>query len=558
MNQNPRIVLVKLCLAIVLLIGNLGCHSSEVIAEDLHIRINQVGYFPNEIKSAIVFSAKNLKAHQFSLLDAKSKKVIFTNKLSENKGTWGNFNFHYLADFTAFVQQGNYTLEVGGRQSSVFKINNDIYSHIVDSLLTFLTVQRCGPTNPILHGKCHLFDSHLVIGDAGVSGVDLTGGWHDAGDYIKFMNTTAYTTYMLLVAYEMNKDNLQNDANRNNVPDILEEARVGIDWLVRANYSGNKLISQVQDSRDHDQGWRLPENDTSMYQRPAFKADGKNLIGMYCAALSIASRIWKEQFHDDKFASELLARAERIFYQKNYAADVDKTTNGMYTDNSSTAKLTLGAIELYQSTNKQSYLDEAKTLTNSLHADYWWSWGDINSLAMFRVSDYFPNIKDEMLKNLSQFNSNKNSNIYGEATAYTWGMTHTMLGVALQSQLWKKMTQSKQFDSLAIIETDYIFGRNPWGVSFVANYGTYCSKKFHSQISFFNHGYLPGAISAGPAPENILKSVSIKRENSNYSEFNSAEVKYYDDRQDYITNEPTIVTNATAIMLFSTPFFNKK
>ncbi len=49
MNQNPRIVLVKLCLAIVLLIGNLGCHSSEVIAEDLHIRINQVGYFPNEI-----------------------------------------------------------------------------------------------------------------------------------------------------------------------------------------------------------------------------------------------------------------------------------------------------------------------------------------------------------------------------------------------------------------------------------------------------------------------------------------------------------------------------
>ena len=61
---------------------------------------------------------------------------------------------------------------------------------------------------------------------------------------------------------------------------------------------------------------------------------------------------------------------------------------------------------------------------------------------------------------------------------------------------------------------------------------------------------MPGALTAGPAPENLLKSYKIDRTNFKYDEFSSKIAKYYDDREDFITNEPTIVGNATAIFVF--------
>ncbi len=506
----------------------------------------------------MVFSKKALKTSEFVLLDASTKKELFREKISENKGIWGQFPFHYLVDFSAFTGDGSFILEIAGNRSPVFKIGNRIYSHLVDSLLAFLTVQRCGPTHPKLHKICHIYDSPVVVGDNSVKGIDVTGGWHDAGDYVKFLNTTAYTTYALLLAYELHKENLQFDNNHNGVPDILEEARVGLDWILRCNYNGSSLISQVQDNRDHTQSWRLPENDSLRYNRPAFKGGGKNLIGLCSASLTLGARIWRQIFHDEEFADRMQFTAEKLFASRKSVPDVDKTISGMYCDNSFSGKLALGAIELYKSTNRPEYLNEALALAKQTAPDFWWSWGDINALCFFRLSPYSKEMKDNLFTNLTRFNNNKQANLYGEATSFSWGTTHTFLGVALQSLFWKNISSGSQFDSLAALQVDYIFGRNPWGVSFIYNFGTTFTKNFHNQVAYFNKGYFPGAIAAGPAPQELLKNYTIKRENSKYAEFNSNEVKYYDDRMDFITNEPTIVTNATAILLFSDPFYQRK
>jgi hypothetical protein len=169
-----------------------------------------------------------------------------------------------------------------------------------------------------------------------------------------------------------------------------------------------------------------------------------------------------------------------------------------------------------------------------------------------------PEIKDNLEKNLIQFNANREKNIFSEGTSFSWGTTHTFLGIALQSMFWRNLTGSGRYDSLAMAQIDYVFGNNPWGVSFVENFGTIFTKHFHSQVAYFNNGYLPGAIAAGPVPQEVLKNYKINRESSLFAEFNSDEVKYYDDRMDYLTNEPTIVTNATAILLFSSDFFQRK
>jgi endoglucanase len=93
-------------------------------------------------------------------------------------------------------------------------------------------------------------------------------------------------------------------------------------------------------------------------------------------------------------------------------------------------------------------------------------------------------------------------------------------------------------------------GRNPWGISFIYDIGTNFSKNLHSQVAFFNSGYLPGGLSAGPAPTDIINKYEIQRNDFTFDEFNSDVVKYYDDRLDYITNEPTIAGNATALFVF--------
>jgi hypothetical protein len=120
----------------------------------------------------------------------------------------------------------------------------------------------------------------------------------------------------------------------------------------------------------------------------------------------------------------------------------------------------------------------------------------------------------------------------------------------LQSILYKNLTGTNHFDSLAVEQRDYVLGRNPWGVSFIYNTGTVFTKHFHSQIAYFNGGYLPGALSAGPAPESILKNYKFINSSHVYDLFNTDFVKYYDDTSNYITNEPTISSNATAVFVY--------
>ncbi|MBN8544736.1 MAG: glycoside hydrolase family 9 protein [Ignavibacteria bacterium] len=520
-------------------------------ASDVFIRVNQVGFRRLDVKTAVVLSKKDMGGIKFYIKDVKSGKDVFESRIQPSIAGWGGFNFCHVIDFTGFGSEGTFVIDVEGSRSSNFKIGEGIYNTIVDSLLLFFRVQRCGPTGPYLHKVCHLYDSPNVVGDDRAGKTDVTGGWHDAGDFTKFLNTTAFSTYMLLFAYEFNSKKMEFDKNKDGAPDVLEEARVGLDLLLRMNYKPNNLIIQVQDKRDQTVGWRMPENDTLKFDRPAFAGMGKNLIGIYTAALAMGSRIWKTRFQDAAFSDKLMKAANNIFALRNSAPDVDTNPIGLYQDSKYEGKLALGAIEMYITTGNNAYLEEAKNLAKKADSDYWWSWGNINSLAQYRVAKYSTDMKQYIENNLSAFNETRKKTPFGEGTTFSWGTTHTLLGIAMQSILFRDLTKSSLYDSVASYQRDYVLGKNPWGVSFIYNIGSRSTRNFHSQVGYFNNGYLPGAVAAGPVPAEILKGYNIQRTNSTYDKFNSPEVKYYDDRQDYITNEPTIVTNATAVFVFS-------
>ncbi len=516
----------------------------------IYIRVNQVGFLLNDIKTAVVMSENPIDNKQFVIRDIKNRRNVYKNKFKDAACQYGKFKYCYTLDFSALKKTGKYEIVINSAVSYPFRIDNNSYNTVVDSLLLFYKVQRCGPTNPYLHGPCHLSDVARVIGEPNLGMVDVTGGWHDAGDYIKFLSTIAYTTYMMIFSYEFDKEKFGFDDDHNGVPDILEEAKIGLDWLLRANFSKNKLITQVQDIRDHDVGWRLPEYDTLRYDRVGLEGIGKNQVGIYSAVMAIAAKVWKEKFHYDEFANKCLTAAENLYSIRKKVPDVDTSSSGFYQDTKFWGKLALGAVELYNTTRDPKYLADAASYGDSAKSDYWWSWGDINSLADFRIAQHIPRFTEYILNNLKAFNANKDRSVFREGMAFTWGTTNSFLGIDIQNILYKSLTGKTDFDSLAAYQRDYVLGRNPWGISFIYNIGKVFPRHLHSQVAYFHNGYLPGALSAGPAPESILKNYAIKRTNFQYDIFNSDDVKYYDDRMDYITNEPTIVGNATALFVF--------
>ncbi len=120
----------------------------------------------------------------------------------------------------------------------------------------FLGAQRCGDTKSWIQpeggGGCHITDGQSV-------GKDLTGGWHDCGDYIKFHVTGPYTALMNLYGYDKfpaaYADNYSPDYSKgapNGIPDVLDEVKIETDYLIKCIGTGNTIYWQVGDGNDHN------------------------------------------------------------------------------------------------------------------------------------------------------------------------------------------------------------------------------------------------------------------------------------------------------------------
>jgi len=542
---------VKLSYLVFLILSQIlfvNCQTS--LTDSIFIRTNQVGFLPEDIKTAIVMSKSDLGRQQFYIIENKSSEVKFEGSIKDLPSVYGNFNFCYEIDFSPLIENGKYKIKLLDTESYPFEIDNSIFNDVRDSLSLFFKAQRCGPTNPILHQPCHLSDAEKIIGYKDSTSRDLTGGWHDAGDYVKFLKTTALTTYLLLFSYEFDPQKFGYDLDKNDVPDILEEAKIGLDWLLRCNVDYQTFVSQVQNENDHNIGWRLPENDSLQFMRPAFVSIGKNTIGIYTATLALASRIWKSKFYENEFADSCLLTAERFYSLRNDVQDIDSTYSTHYPEKDFNGKLALAAVELFNCTKNPKYLSEAINYGTKAGSDYWWSVGDINALADYKIAQHKQDFVKYIFQNLKHFKEKSDSSFLREGLAYSWGTTNTFLGVSLQSILYKKITGSTEFDQLSVFQRDYILGRNPWGISFIYNIGKVFPNNLHSQVAFFNNGYLPGALTAGPVPSKLLGKYKIERQNFTFSQFNSDSIIYYDDRFDYLSNEPTIISNATALFVF--------
>lgn len=249
------------------------------------IRINQLGYTPPGIKVAVWCSKDEATILSFSLIDSATGKIAFTNNAEKNFGAYGPFKNTYRLNFSSFEKSGVYYLKAGNAVSPVFKIDKDVYKGTADFCLQYMRQQRSG-FNPYLKDSSHTHDGYVLYGEqAGIKDsthIDVVGGWHDASDYLQYSSTSANATYHLLMAYRDFKnvfpDNkLANGLDgKNGMADVLDEAKWGLDWLLKMHPRPDWMFNQIADDRDH-MGMRIPKEDSFYgrgYERPVYFING--------------------------------------------------------------------------------------------------------------------------------------------------------------------------------------------------------------------------------------------------------------------------------------------
>jgi len=529
----------------------LVCFVSSYSCAASYFRSNQVGYLKHDVKTAVLGSEEDLTGRKFFVKRLSNGQILFSHDVGASKSGVSKdtpFRFNYTLNFSAVQTDGSYFLELqDGTRSHPFEINNYFYRSIIDKLLFFLRVARCGNTNPELHKPCHLYDATNLD-------LDLTGGWHDAGDFLKFTHQIAYSSYLLLLSYEINKAGYTknySDFNKNGIADILDEAKIGIDYLVKCYPDENRFISMVGDfDGDHSQPARMPENDIlASTQRPASIKFDRSKLAKYAYTMALASKIFNEIPGNESSAKNYLLLAKRAY-------DRAKTIESGKYD-----QLCLAATELYFATKEQTYLSEAKYFNEKTAVAYWGGWANNANLANARIAPVYPESIARLKESVAHFYSVSRKNIFGFSVPYAWGSLYAAISSGTAGLFYALLTGDESFNALPRNIKDYTLGVNPWGVCFISGLGTVYPKNIHNNLAVMlkregklNDAAIDGAVAEGPYDRKEWEkkwSSRVPQKDDIFSSFQTSEFVYHDHTADYATNEPTIYGAAEAILFFS-------
>ncbi|MGC9151566.1 MAG: glycoside hydrolase family 9 protein [Microbacter sp.] len=549
------------------------------------IRVNQLGYLPHDMKVAVWVSQESNQPSSFRVVNKITGKAIYSGNPMYVQNPSEPFAAAARIDFSAVTVPGAYYIEVDKTVSPVFRVGDNLYDDAADFLLKYMRQQRFG-YNPFLKDSCHR-DDGVVIYNSKHNGEKITvyGGWHDASDYLKYVTTSANAVFEMLFAYQQNPtafgDHFDDNGNphSNGIPDILDEAKWGLDWLVRMNPDSDTYYNQVADDRDHA-SFRLPTEDSVDYgwgkgkSRPVYGCLGtpeglfkhKNrstglasTLGKFASAFSLGAALLAP--YDSAFAVKLAKKAEAAYRKGAANPGVCQTAPCVspyfYEEDNWVDDMELAATQLYRATSEKSYLNDAvnygrmEPVTPWMGADsarhYQW-YPFINLGHYFLATQSNKRVSAEFIRNLrsglERIRNRAGDDPFMNGIPFIWCSNNLVVAAVTQCHLYRQLTGDTTFLEMEMALRDWLFGCNPWGKCMVVGlpeYGDYPHHP-HSALSAVYHYSIDGGLVDGPIYAPIfhgLKGVHLTHEDQ-YAPFLSDRVVYHDDWADYSTNEPTM------------------
>ena len=598
----PRAFVVVLAVATLLFCARRADgQAAQPAADTVFIRLNLVGYLSEDAKEAVAF-ARVPVAGAFSVVEETTGRVAFSGQArQQRRSDWGGrYPHHALLDFSGVAAPGRYHLrfEPTGNVSPSFSIGRERLGRPQESLLLFLRQQRCG-YNPYLDRVCHRRDGRTFYGPMPDSTfIDLSGGWHDAGDQLKYLITGSNATARLLLAYSLLPSRFGDGVNAlgqqgpNGLPDVLDEARWGLDWLEKMHPAPTWLFHQVADDRDHI-GWKWPDRDSSDYgwgpnsYRAAYFATGTpqglrehkseatgvaNLAGRTAAAFALAAHVWREEVGDTVQAAVYLHKARTAYAlgRANEGFQQGNSYGAPYRYNESTwaDDMEWGAAELYRVTGERQYLAEAKHYARQAATT---SWMPLDSADHYRYYPFvnvghfalYPHVDAAFQDTLAGYYRagieatlrRGQGNPYTIGVPFIWCSNNLVVALATQIALYERMTGDTRYHAFLLAQRDWLLGRNPWGSSMftgIPEAGEY-PLDVHTSVWALTREMVPGGLVDGPVYATIYNSLKGLRLNEadEFAAFQTDFVVYHDDIGDYSTNEPTMDGTAGAVLLMA-------
>ncbi|MFI9008354.1 glycoside hydrolase family 9 protein [Actinosynnema sp. NPDC053489] len=397
-----------------------------------------------------------------------------------------------------------------------------------------------------------------ALRDGSDVGLDLSGGFYDAGDHVKFGLPFGASMTMLAWGAVENRDAYENSGQ---LRYLLSNLKWGTDWIIKAHPSPNVVYGQVGKGDDDHKWWGPAE--VMQMARPAYKVDascpGSDLAGEYAAAMASASMVFKPT--DPTYAATLLTHAKQLYsfadtYRGKYSSCITDSANFYNSWSGYQDELVWGAIWLYRATGDASYLAKAKaeypklsTEPQSTTRSYKWTiaWDDKSYGAYALLAkltgeaEYVADANRWLDYWTTGYNGNRiRYSPGGQAVLDTWGSLRYAANtafVALVYSDWlrdRDATKAATYHDFGVRQINYALGDNPRNSSFVVGFGANPPRNPHHRTA---HGAWADTMQEPVTSRHILYGALVGGPSTN----NDA---YVDSRTDYVANEVALDYNA--------------
>lgn len=539
--------------------------------ESIIIRVDQVGYTPAETKRAFVLSHTDITGEEYTVT-ASDGTVASSAALGTSRGAWNDtYPFVYAVDFTDVAQKGDYKISIDEAQSSVFAVDaeNKLFPDAVTTIATFFQSQRDGSdvvAGALDRKASHLNDAKATVYEydptlydddgllqklpdpvAGIDPVDVSGGWFDAGDYLKFVTTTSYAAALMLVAQrELPAPDSTLDAELDHGLEWLDKMWNDEDGVLYVQVGIGDGSEELNVTGDHDT-WRLPQADdalsvardaspgtpnTSDYflaYRPVFAGNSPgekispNLAGRLSAVFALAAQRAAEK-DDGVKAAKWFAKAERVYALADTTWKQQLVTTvpfDYYPEETWLDDMTLGAAELAMAAlaldddSAEAYLEDAtgfaarNDTADLLNLYNVTPLADAELIAALREhGDADRGAKEDDLlssirsSGLDPARVNAHDDVFGSvASPSEWDVASKSFGAMATALLYSRLTGDDAYSDVATNARNWSFGRNAWGLSWIVGIGDAYPRCLQHQLSnLHGDGLTPprGAVVNGP------------------------------------------------------------
>ncbi|MDE7303168.1 MAG: glycoside hydrolase family 9 protein [Oscillospiraceae bacterium] len=525
------------------------------------IVLNQLGYCRNMRKTAALVGY----ADEFSVVDALTGKTVFEAAASDPVSDKASSDSVSVLDFSAFDRCGNYYIRAGRRRSPVFPISENPYGELKKALLKGLYYNRCAPLERRFagvhaHGSCH--SEPVPLFGSSAKRLDVSGGWHDSGGYGKFTVCTCVTLGHLLYAYKLFPESFGDSSDipesGNGIPDILNECRVGLEWLLKMQARDGGVYHKVSSIKSVP--IIMPEDD--MTERFVFPKSHQAAT-CFCAVTSLASRIFRP--FDESFADRLNEASFNawiwLINNPHYEPFENPPTiavnaAGDFSDDDPDDEMFWAVCELYETTGEKAFHDRILGLYGHVSVTGFVNRenGGFGALA-YLFGDQPKNafaeqsMKLQLRVRADNLYSLSRKSGYGTAKSgedYVRGSNMYSMTDSIVLILAYKIFKCDEYIQTVCEQLDYILGKNPMDICYVTGFGSRSVMHPHhrpSEAADVDEP-IPGLLVCGPN----------KDAKDNFTQWNipadTPPAKcYYDILYSFSTNESAIYCNSAAVFV---------